>query len=90
MLAVEADRVGERGGVRRVLLERPPRHRAELLHDVRLEQMRAAVDDVHRLARGELAGKALGDEHVGLVERVDEDGEGFVGNRRVSHQPSTV
>ena len=54
--AIETERRGQRRRVRRVLLQRAQRDRAELLRGVGLEQVRAAVDGVHRLARGESPG----------------------------------
>ena len=54
---------------------------AQLLRRVGLEQMRAAVDDVHRLPRGRVAGKPLGDADVGLVEQVEDRDERLVRNR---------
>ena len=59
--ASRPERRGERRRVGRVLLQRAQRDRAELLRRVGLEQMRAAVDDVHRLPRGGVAGELLRD-----------------------------
>src|SRR5207244_10078699 len=54
--AIDADGGRERRAVRRVLLKRAQRELAQLLRRVGLEQLRAAVDRVHRLARGRVAG----------------------------------
>ena len=47
--------LAERRRVGRVFVERAQRDGAELLRRVGLEQMRAAVDGVHRLARRRVA-----------------------------------
>ena len=65
---IEADGVAEGGGVGAVLVERAQRQRAELLRRVALEQMRAAVDGVHRLARSRFAGKAGHESCEGGIE----------------------
>jgi hypothetical protein len=51
-----ADGRRQGGGVRGVLVERPERHRPELLRRIGLEEVRAAVDRVYRLALGESPG----------------------------------
>ena len=77
-----------RRGVGRVLVERPQRHRAELPRRVGLEQVRAAVDRVHRLALRGVARKLLRDADVAFVERVEKRAQGVFRNRRVSHAPA--
>ena len=54
---------------RRVLVERPQGHRAQLLRRIGGEEMRAAVDGVHGLARGRIAGIAIGNGLVGCGQR---------------------
>ena len=49
---IEAECRPERRRIGSVFLERAQRDAAQLLRRVGLEQMRAAVDDVHRLSRG--------------------------------------
>ena len=77
-------------GVGRVLLQRAQRQRAELLRGVGLEQVRAAVDGVHRLPRGRIAGKLLGDAHVRLVERIEKRGQRGLRNRGIGHDAGSI
>ena len=59
--------------------------RAELLRRVGLEQVRAAVDRVHRLAQRGVAWKLLRDADVAFVERVEKRAQRVFRNRRVCH-----
>ena len=85
-----ADHRGQGGGVRGVLVERPECHRPELLRRVSLEEVRAAVDRVDRLALGRVAGKQLREADVALVQRVQKRGHRVLGNRRVGHGPASI
>ena len=82
---VEADGGGEGPRVGRMILQRLQRERAELLRRVGLEQMRAAVDDVHRLAARRIAGELARDGGVRLVDRIEDRRQRVVGDRRVRH-----
>ena len=64
-----ADDVGQRLRIRRVLLERAERNSAKLLRGVGLEQMRAAVERVDRLALRRVAVKTLLYFEVLLAQR---------------------
>jgi len=66
------------------------RNRAELLRGVRFEEMRASIDDVHRLTMRRIAGEAIGDARVRLVEREQQRVHRVVGNRRVIHRVRTI
>ena len=59
--------------VGRVLVERRQRQRAELRRRVRAEQMRAAVDGVHRLPVAGLAGIRARDARVARFRKSRED-----------------
>src|SRR5262249_43814342 len=62
-------RGGERARIGRVLLERAQREHAELLRRVRFEELRTAVNRVHRLASGGVAGKTFGKSGQRRIER---------------------
>src|SRR6185369_3970352 len=70
----EAERLIERGGVRRVLRERAPRHLAQLRRGVGAEQVAAAVDHVHRLAPRRVARMQRHERQVRGAERVEQRG----------------
>src|SRR5207244_9741897 len=67
--AIDADGGGEGRAVRRVLLQCAQCELPELLRRVGLEQLRAAVHGVHRLAGGRIAGKAFDEARERRVER---------------------
>ncbi len=50
LVGIHPEHVRETGRIRRIFFERPQRHRAEFLRGVGLEEMRAAIDRVHRLS----------------------------------------
>src|SRR5262249_17722726 len=87
---VEADGGGQRLRIRRVLLQRAQRAGAELARGVGLEQVGAAVDDVHRLAPRRVARKLAGRADVGFVERVDEGGERVLRDAGAAHTATTA
>jgi hypothetical protein len=64
----QADGLREDGGVRSVFLKRAQRCGAQLGRGMHLEEMRAAVDDVHRLATPRLAGITPSKCLVGSLE----------------------
>src|SRR4051794_13024934 len=55
---IETDGIAQRGGVGSEVVEGAEGERAEFLRRVALEEMRAAVDGVHRLPRARLTGEA--------------------------------
>ena len=80
-VAANADRFGERRGIGRVAVERLQRELAELLRRLGREQMRAAVDGVHRLARAGVAGVALREPRLRAVDAIERFGELLLGER---------
>ena len=68
-------------GVGRVGVERAERELAELLRRLRREQVRAAVDRVHRLARTGVAGIATQEPRLRALDAIEGLGELLVGDR---------
>src|SRR5262249_19606923 len=78
-LARQSRRVRERHEVGCVLLERGERDLAELLRGLRLEEVRAAVDGVDRLAPAALTGTTLREALVGGLELILDGGGSALG-----------
>jgi len=72
----DAKRGAERGRFRRVLIHRAESDGAEPGNRVRLEELRAAVNGVHRLAAGTLTGVGFGERQIRFAERCRCLGEG--------------
>ena len=87
--AVHAQRAGEGGEVGRVLVEVGQRQAAQPLRRAGLKQLRAAVDRMHRLARGRIAGVALLEQGVGLGHTAG-DSRDRLGCERDAHGRSPV
>ena len=68
------ERLVQRVRIRRVFIERTQRDRAELLRGIRLEKVRAAIDDMHRLPAVRLAGIPL---HEGEIRAGEFGGDGI-------------
>ena len=77
-----AKRFREQLGRRGVLLQRPQGDDAQLLCRVGLEEMGAAIDGLHRLARGRLAGEDAREVQVRVVEGPDNVRDEFGGEGR--------
>ena len=76
--AANVERFGEREKVGRKLIERALRERAESFGGIGFEEMRAAVDGVHRLATTRFAGIPAHKLFVRLLQRGDYIRQGVV------------